>query len=360
MNPFFSKIVLIFFFNSFSIKSEFSLKLYNLDFLQYYPEERGGIRASQDNKEIYFGTKKGVIYAISLQNKKILWTFKTEGEIFSPPLISGDSLFFGSMDGCIYHIERKNGSALWEKPYCGGGAIGEEPVLNSDKVFFVTKQNRIFALDKNKGTLVWKYEHNKPEGFTIEGEAGIGVYKNLIITGFSDGYIIAFDSQNGKEVWKKKFVIDGKGFTDVDVTPLIDGEFLYTGAYGGGIFSIKCENGDYVWKKNIYGPSSVEIEGEYIFLTSSRGYVYKLQKKDGTILWMANLHTPAPSKPVSAGRWVIVIGGKSMFFINKNNGFVHSKVFFPEGVSKPPLFLNGRLFFLTNGGYLHIMRLFSN
>jgi len=55
-----------------------------------------------DEGMVYVGDLAGVLHAVNAANGKGLWTFKTEAEIRSSPVISGDRLLIGSYDGNLY------------------------------------------------------------------------------------------------------------------------------------------------------------------------------------------------------------------------------------------------------------------
>ena len=53
------------------------------------------------------------------------WYFETNGEIYSSPIISNNSLFVGSNDKCLYAIDIKNGELKWK--YKTGNKIWSSP-----------------------------------------------------------------------------------------------------------------------------------------------------------------------------------------------------------------------------------------
>ena len=67
---------------------------------------------------LYYGGDSGCFISIDESSGKELWRFKVPGlgrntEIFSRPVMAGDSIFFGCEDGNVYSLSRKTGKKLW-------------------------------------------------------------------------------------------------------------------------------------------------------------------------------------------------------------------------------------------------------
>src|SRR5207249_6780074 len=48
---------------------------------------------------VYIGDSSGMLHAVRASDGKGLWTFKTDGEIKSSPVVTGDRVLIGSYDG---------------------------------------------------------------------------------------------------------------------------------------------------------------------------------------------------------------------------------------------------------------------
>src|SRR5210317_631668 len=45
---------------------------------------------------------------------KLKWSFKTEGDILSSPVLGGGKIFIGSTDGFMYALKIEDGSLVWK------------------------------------------------------------------------------------------------------------------------------------------------------------------------------------------------------------------------------------------------------
>ena len=105
---------------------------------------------------IYFGSADGTVYALNIETGLKRWAFKTERGISSSPLISEEKiLYFGAKDGYFHALNSENGSLLWK--FKAEGGIAASPVIDSDAVYFCSRDERIYALNRFTGELKWQF-----------------------------------------------------------------------------------------------------------------------------------------------------------------------------------------------------------
>lgn len=157
---------------------------------------------------------------------------KGDSVFVSPPFLGGTNwmpmsyspdtgLFYipanhWAMDYWTEHLTYKAGSA-----YLGQGF--------RIKRLFDDHVGTLRAIDPKSGKIVWEHKEKFPLWAGTLTTAG-----GLLITGTSDGYVKAFDAENGKELWKFQ---TGSGVVSVPITWEMDGE-QYIGissGYGGAV-----------------------------------------------------------------------------------------------------------------------------
>lgn len=134
------------------------------------------------NKDIlYIGSTDGILYAIDIRQKKVIWKYQDDQKINSShPLIMEDKIFFSSLDGYLYSLNVHNGSLLWKfKPE---DKQFSSPVRVNKSLVFATSSGIIYCLDRTSGKLKWKFNaHTRDLSKLV-------VYKNK--------YILAGDRSN--------------------------------------------------------------------------------------------------------------------------------------------------------------------
>src|SRR3989338_1382788 len=80
---------------------------------------------------------------------KLKWRFKTDGPIYSSPAVSDGVIYFGSKDGWIYAVSIKEGKLLWK--YETRGKVLTSPLVAEDVVFIGANDYYFYALSAKDG-----------------------------------------------------------------------------------------------------------------------------------------------------------------------------------------------------------------
>ena len=149
-------------------------------------------------KELLFGSDIGKFYALNSLGK-LLWNFKTNGEIRSSALVQDNMIIFGSNDKNLYTLNSK-GKLLWK--FKADSGIESSPAILKGKktqIIFGSNNGKIYSLN-TKGKLLWQFKTNGK----ITAKPAIGdIYankKNYIVIGSADNNIYALN-ENGKLEW---------------------------------------------------------------------------------------------------------------------------------------------------------------
>ena len=141
----------------------------------------------------------GVANTVLPENIKLLWTFKTEGDIKSSPVIGQNKIFIGSNDGYIYALNLTNGELLWK--FDTGDAV-DAPALYRDNTVYVGSLNGwFFALNALNGKYKWKYKTEDQ----ISGSANwvtTSEKENRIVVGSYDNIMHCLDAKTGSRLWE--------------------------------------------------------------------------------------------------------------------------------------------------------------
>ena len=134
-------------------------------------------------------------------------------------------------------LARKDGTPLWEKPFLAEGAIGATPALAGGRLFITLDTNEIRALDAEAGDQLWRYSREHQSAFTLDGHAAPVVWRDSVLTGFSDGVVTALRAEDGAVLWERSLGGERSRFHDVDGTPVIVGDTLYASSNSGGVYA---------------------------------------------------------------------------------------------------------------------------
>ena len=114
----------------------------------------GDVKASfaYDKKRrlIFFGTLKGVLYALSVQGIP-LYAKEVGAGMYSTPLVDKDTVYFASLDKCIYALDAGTGKEKWAFPT--SGRIFASPVMIESSLWCGSNDGRLYEIAPASGTL---------------------------------------------------------------------------------------------------------------------------------------------------------------------------------------------------------------
>jgi alcohol dehydrogenase (cytochrome c) len=159
----------------------------------------------------------------NVKNLTPVWTFSTgvlEGHE-APPIVNNGVMFVATPMGQVIALNAKTGEEFWRyKRRLPDDLLQLHPTsrgvgLWQDKLYLATTDDHLLALNANTGKVVWDtkvQDYKKGQYMTLMPM----VVDGKVIVGGSGGefgvrgYVVAFDANNGKELWRT-FTIPGEG-----------------------------------------------------------------------------------------------------------------------------------------------------
>lgn len=171
-----------------------------------------------------------------------------------------DILVVGQKSGVVHALEPTTGKVIWQKRVGKGGMLGgihwgmatdgkKVYVANADNIYTIDKKDStlkpspgIYALNLTNGAVAWKTPTPPAKGrYTEANSAAPLVTSDLVFAGALDGFIRAYDAENGAIMWQfdtlKSFEtsngIPSKGGSLDGASPTIVGDMLFVNSgYG--------------------------------------------------------------------------------------------------------------------------------
>ena len=143
---------------------------------------------------VMVGSEDGNFYAFDADvGGDPLWTFATEGSIWSTPVVKDGIVYFGSHDEYVYALTVVDGKEKWR--FKTGGTVAGRPLLFRDLVVVGSFDRMLYGIDANNGTLRWTLKAGN--WFW----AGAVADERSIFAPNMDGYIYAVNAE-GDFLWK--------------------------------------------------------------------------------------------------------------------------------------------------------------
>lgn len=224
---------------------------------------------------VYVGSLSGKFYAFNAQTGAKIWMQDEKQPLNAKASIFKDSIIYGSMYGRLFSRDVLTSKINYSIDL--GAPIESAPLVYDGKLFIHLRNHKIVALDAESGKIFWTYQRSIPFKITLQKVSRPMAYKNKIIVGFADGFLVSLTQLEGVVAWETQLSKASK-FVDVDLTPMIFNNRIVAGSAAGKLSFLNPETGFITKAINIIaGHTPVKI-GNELFVGSIFGEVYRLDK----------------------------------------------------------------------------------
>lgn len=336
----------------------------------YEPLETAVAALDPVRDRVYVGSSAGSLWAFTSEGRR-LWRFETDGSIDGEPAIDSEKqeLYFGNAEGWLVALHSDRGRVRWQKRI--GDPIRNRPILTDDAVYVVTTTDVVVALSRENGEVLWRYRRDMPEGFSLSGHAGLIFSGSHIVTGFTDGSVVALNTGDGRVAWERDTTDDLEAdvaansarFKDVDTTPVLVGDSLFVASFAAGLYELSAANGSVRFRdSNRTGVAAIAVAtqtstlaaatstGSLILSSSDEGLVC-VDLETHRVLWKREVRRGAATAVEVVDGHVLVgenLGG--LLAVTLASGTEVSRWESGNGFAAKPAVAGRLAFALSNGG----------
>ena len=229
---------------------------------------------------VLIGSDDGNLYAYRTTGDKLstlAWKFRTDGRIWSTPVVRDGVVYFGSMDRYVYALSLEEGlndeasRLLWK--YKTGGAVVATPLLLDDLVVVGSFDRKLYALRAGtanpNGELAWAEPFDGSDWFW----AGAIADEDYIYAATMDGTVYALDRE-GSPVWASPFKAESG--PPIVSTPIIVDDKIVVGTDIGTLYLLSSTDGVSVRNPlSLDGPIKAPLskQGSTVFVGLENGVV---------------------------------------------------------------------------------------
>ncbi|MFN7119767.1 MAG: PQQ-binding-like beta-propeller repeat protein, partial [Saprospiraceae bacterium] len=226
---------------------------------------------------------------------RLLWSFKTNGQVQSAPAIQGESIYFGSGDGKFYAADLKTGKEKWH--FQTQGVVVSSPTVANNLVYFTSRDQNLYALDAVNGKKVWSLALGKelPYAWAFDNQlSSPTIVETTLYVGSGDGNIYALETKTGKEKWRFKT----RGL--VRATPTVANNVVYVGDTEGYFYALNANTGKETWRFATEGVNfdpakfgfdrkaimfAATLNDELVIFGGRDGFFYGVERATGKERW---------------------------------------------------------------------------
>lgn len=357
---------------------DWATPLYELEPFAYHPIEEGRplyVRgaATPDAGLVVVPAKDRRVRGLDAATGRVIWETETRGPIGAQPVDLGpygaaDEMLVASLDGRVYRLSQRNGRELWVSDAPATAGITASPAVSGKaddpkaKVFVTSLDNKLTALSLKDGKKLWQTERPQDQELTVTGQAGCAVAKDLVITGFSDGVLVAFAQDDGVQVWSTDLAGGDKQFVDVDTTPQVvdvpDGHVVVAGSFSRGLFGVGLDDGVVLWKQQGQGFGTPTALDGIVYAPRSDGQLWAIEADGGRVRWVSKFDTGWAGTPVASRKYLFTPVGEGLAVIDRGSGHELARWSDGRGVRATPELAFGTVYVLGNSGLVYGLGVF--
>jgi outer membrane protein assembly factor BamB len=248
---------------------------------------RLGLRPASDGARIYAGAHDGQVAAFDAESGRKLWSIKTRLPLAAGPGYGDGMLAFGTTDGDLLVLDAATGAERWRQPV--GSEVLASPVIGANVIVLRTVDGRLRGFATNNGNVLWSVEQNLP-ALTLRGNTAPRVAGTLVVSGFNNGRVGAYDLRSGEAVGEVAIASptgrsELERLVDVGAGLQVVGNDVYVVGYRGRAVGIDLATGVVIWQQDMSSYAGLGADFNNVYVTNDFDAVVALDRRAGTQVW---------------------------------------------------------------------------
>ena len=305
-------------------------------------------------------------------NGKILWktaigetvsagvngTLLSNPQTGVPAKTTAEQVFIGTTSGNAIAMDAKTGNIQWIERL--SSEVQSVSPAHNNRVVFRTIDGILHGLSSVTGELIWQRSQTTPS-LSMLGASVPVIVSTIVIEGFDNGKVAAYNLQTGKEIWQVTLALP-RGNTELDRVIDIDGKLkplgnaLFAASLNGSASGINMETGKLAWSRPFSTSVGVNADPQGLYSSDDKGNVWRIDPNNGTPIWsMDDLQRRQPTVPALVGTANIVVADKqgNIHWINVQTGkFVARSKADSAGYSVEPEVSGNSIYAIGKSGVL--------
>jgi outer membrane protein assembly factor BamB len=248
---------------------------------------RLGLRPASDGARIFAGSVDGQVASYDAVTGREVWAIKTKLPLAAGPGYGDGVLAFGSSDGDLIAIDAADGKELWREAV--GSEVLASPAIGAGVIVVRTVDGRLRGFSARDGTTVWTVDQTLP-ALTLRGNSAPRVAGNVVVAGFNNGRVGAYEIANGDAAWEVA-ITNPTGRTELE--RLVDvGQGLqvvatevYVVGYHGRVVGVDIGTGVVLWQQDMSSFAGLSADFTSVYVTNDVDAVIALDRRAGAQTW---------------------------------------------------------------------------
>lgn len=306
---------------------------------------------------IYTADASGLVQAVSKKDGQIKWSTALKNNIVSGPTVADGFVVVGTNASTLVLLNQSNGKEIWQNKV--SAEVLAPPALSHQKVIAKTIDGKVYAIDAVNGKQLWVADHGAPS-LVLKASSSPIIVDNLVLVGFSDGKLDAFELETGRLIWQRSIAYgmgasDVERLVDIDSDPIISNNVAYLATYQGYVGALSLSNGQFIWRKPASVYKNMLLSQNNLYFTDSNDVLWSLNSSTGQVNWK---QTSLKARGLTAPSLVggnLAVGDKTgyLHILSTQTGELLGRSQLSGGVTVSPSVSGKNMYVLTNNGTLN-------
>jgi outer membrane protein assembly factor BamB len=322
---------------------------------------RLGLGPAVDNGVVFAGSDRGELLAVGLDTGNKVWLKKLGVPLSAGPAAGFGMVVVGSTKGSVIALEEATGRVLWKTRV--NSELLSAPAIGEKVVVIRAVDGHLHGFDSSNGKELWSVEQQVPR-LSLRGTAIPVIAKELAISGFDNGKVMAVSLSTGDTVWDTALAsphgrTELDRLVDVDSAVRVIGDNVFAAGFQGRTAMLALDSGQIWWAHDMSSDRGLSVDDDNLFVTQSDGTVVALRQRDGSELWRnvqlkrRGLTTPAVTSTAIA---VADYQGYLHWLDKRTGKLVARQRVAKYRISNPPVAVQDTVVVLTDSGSLAAFR----
>jgi outer membrane protein assembly factor BamB len=280
---------------------------------------------------VFAADKTGRVVAVNANSGVSRWDIETKLPISSGLAARDGMVIFGTDDGQVLALSSQNGRTLWRARV--SNQVLATPTIANDFVLIKTIDGQVCLLTLKTGQQKWCHDHGAPT-MILRGSSSPQYADGLVVAGFADGKLAAYNVETGKIVWERALAVPKTTsaidqLVDIDVDPRIANGVIYVATYQGNVAAVALRTGQIIWEHAISSYSGLALGKRLLFVSDAKSTVWAFDRDEGSVVWqqkaLANRFITGPALMVDN---TVVVGDAEgyLHWLAQNDGHLVARV----------------------------------
>ncbi len=322
---------------------------------------RLGLGPALDEGTVYAASHKGEVVAVTLSNGHRRWRRDLKLPLSGGPAAGAGLVVLGASKGQIIALDAGTGNVRWRAQV--NGELLSAPAISEKVVVIRSVDGKLRGLDSTTGKELWSVEQPVPR-LSLRGTAIPVIARDMAISGFDNGKVMAVSLANGDTVWDTALAsphgkTELERLVDIDSTVQISGDNVYAVGFQGRVAMLGLDSGQIWWAHDLSSYRGLAVQDDTLYVSTAEGSVVALHGRDGSEVWKNDkLKRRGLSMPVITSTAVAVADFQGyLHWLDRASGeLVAREHLAKERVTNPPVAADDTVVVLTDGGHLAAYR----